>query len=136
MLNKPFRLLCLIIALTHLAACAKTATMQPMGVHTTSGAHKMTIKESEQYRVTLRDGREHVAFGNAIHMTDDVISVYSYEEEQWKRYPKAHIEEIDLIVEDRLKKKKRSTLITGLAVLTCFFAVSAGSYFIQKEIRK
>jgi hypothetical protein len=110
--------------------------MQPMGIHTSSGAYKMKIKESEQYRIRMRDGSEHLAFGNAIHMTDDVISVYSYEAEQWKGYPREHVEEIDLVVEDQYKKKKRSTLMTGLAVITCFIAVSAGGYFIQKEMRK
>jgi hypothetical protein len=131
-----FRIVCLIIAVAHLAACAKTAAMQPLGIHAASSAHKMKIKDNERYQVTLRDGSEHIALGNAIHMTDDIVSVYSYEEEEWKRYPKAHVEEITLIVENPRKARKRSTLITGMAVLACFFAVSAGSYFIQKEIRK
>lgn len=133
---RPFRIACLIIAFTFLAACAKTSQMQPLGIHAASSAQKMKIRDEEMYRIVMRDGSEYVALGNAIHMTDDFISVYSYEAQEWRRSPKAHVEEISLIVQDRHKERKRSTLMTGMAVLACFFAVSAGSYFIQKEMRK
>lgn len=132
---RPSKILSIIIICAYLAACGSTTKTTPLNIHTANDAQGVKIKEGEQYRIVLNDGRETVAEGNAIQVRPDAVYVYSAENERWERYERSEVQDVYLETTDKQKRSKKRAYITGAAVLAAFAAAVTGGYFLEKKMK-
>jgi hypothetical protein len=129
------RILSIIVICAYLAACGSTTKTTPLNIHTANNAQGVKIKEGEQYRIILADGREIVAEGNAIQVRSDAVYAYSTENERWDRYERSEVKDVYLETTDKQKRSNKRAYITGAAVLAAFAAALTGGYFINKKMK-
>jgi len=129
------RILSIIVICTYLAACGSTTKTTPLNIHTANNAQGVKVKEGEQYKIVLVDGREMVAEGNAIQVRSDAVYVYNGQGERWDRFERSEVQDVYLETTDKQKRSRKRAYITGAAVLAAFAAALTGGYFLEKKMK-
>ncbi len=129
------RCIALGMILSILSGCASATTIKPLKVHAATDMRELNIKANELYRVKFTNGTEQIVEGSAMVAGTESLNIYSPESQQWTSYPKSAIDEVYLNDVDRQKANNNTALITGAAVLAAFLGVTAGGYFIEKQLR-
>jgi len=129
------RLVTFSIILSILSGCASSTTMKPLKVHSSADMRELPIKAQKTYCVKFTDGTEQMVEGSTIVAETQSLNIYSPASERWTSYPLSSIDEVYLNDVDQLKKGNNAAMITGAAVLAAFLGVTAGGYFIEKQLR-
>jgi hypothetical protein len=109
--------------------------MTPLNVKSAANISEVRLDETAEYEIRFVDGTSHWTYGNGIRLYPEAVQAYSHELEKWNQYEMPRVEDIYLKVVDKEKIQKRKYWTTGMAVLAAFAAATAGSYFLQKELR-